>query len=284
MELDPLWVWLGKELLNYEPILSSDPHNFKENVQTALLENARSLVKETGQTEPPFDPEPVAKIRKANIVKLPLEHHGMLIPTKGGFTMKINNSMPLVRQRVACAHEIGHTFMYDMESSPPSKAFASSMNRYWVEEVIAYRIAHEILMPEPAIKSYLEQAKSPYIEEFKKIAKLFLVSGEVLSQRIQELKAWNVLILIFEMTDEFNMKLHRTFNCGDKKLNVAKKGTLVKDTIFYNILHKAFIEEENVIIQENVTVLIGNFKKYCHRLGVAYIGNNPTKIITIIPL
>ncbi len=284
MELDPLWAWLGKELLNYETFLSSDLHNFKETVKTALLENALRLVKATGQTEPPFDPEPIAKIRKANILKLPLEHHGMLIPTNEGFTMKINTSMPLVRQRIACAHEIGHTFLYNMETSPPSKAFVSSKDRYWVEEVIAYRIAHEILMPEPSIRSYLEHAKSPYIEDFKQIAKLFLVSAEVLSQRIQELRAWNVLMLIFEITDEFDIKLYRTFNCSHRKLNVAKKGTIVQDKILYNILHKAFLDEENVIIRENVTVLIGKFNKYCNRLGAAHIGNNPKKIITIIPL
>jgi Zn-dependent peptidase ImmA (M78 family) len=282
--LDPSWVWLGKELLNSESVSYSDPNTFKECVKSALFANTIRLLKETGQSNPPYHPERIAEIRKAKILKLPLEYDGMLIPTKDGFTMKINSDMPLVHQRFVCAHEIGHTFFFNIETSPPSKPFVIHKNRHWAEENIANRIAREILMPEPVIRSHLEQAKPPYIEDFKQIMKLFLVSSEVLAWRIRELKTWKALILIFEMNDEFEIKLHGTFNCNYKKLNVAKKGTPVKDPIFYNILHKAYIDEGGVIIRENVTVLIGDFKRHCARIATTYIGNSPTKILAIIPL
>jgi Zn-dependent peptidase ImmA (M78 family) len=282
--LDTSWIWLGKELLNSEMVSCSDPYNFKECVKTAMFANAISLLKETGQTNPPYDPERIAEIRKATILKLPLEYDGMLIPTKEGFTMKINSDMPLVRQRFVCAHEIGHTFFFNIETSPPSKPFVSHKNRHWEEENIANRIAREILMPEPVIRSYLEQAKPPYIEDFKQIMKLFMVSSEVLAWRIRELKTWKALMLIFELNDDYEIKLHGTFNCNSKKVNVAKKGTPVKDPIFYNILHKAYIDEGSVIIRENIKVMIGDFKKNCYRIAATYIGNNPKKILTIIPL
>ncbi len=283
MEKLDLWVRLYQELLNYEPVLHRESYNFKEQAKATLFASVHRLLMETGQYKPPFDPEPIAKIRKAKILKLPLDNDGMLIPTKEGFTMKINNSMPLVRQRFTCAHEIGHTFLFNIGTSPPSKAFAINKNLHWAEEKFASRIAGEILMPEPVIRTYLEQAKPPYIEDFKQIMKLFFVSGEVLSWRIRELKVWNALMLIFEMTDDYDIKLHGKFNCNHKKFNLPKIGTLVKDPIFYNILHKAFIDEEKVTIKENVKILIGNFKKQCQRIGVAYIGNNPTKMITIVP-
>lgn len=96
-ELHPLWIWLGKELLNYEPVFCHNIYDFKKKVKTALHGKVLHLLEEVGQNEPPIDPEPLAKIRKAKILKLPFESDGMLVPTNEGFTIKINSNLHSVK-------------------------------------------------------------------------------------------------------------------------------------------------------------------------------------------
>jgi len=100
-----------------------------------LFDDVENLVEKTGQKTPPVKPEKVAKERKViEIERATLDTDALIVPCKGGFLMKINDKLPVVMQRFACAHEIAHTYFFDLEKDPPCKPYRRSTSRYWVEE------------------------------------------------------------------------------------------------------------------------------------------------------
>ena len=79
-----------------------------------LSKQAASLLAKSGQAEPPFNPQKALPPTVKRVELARLSRDGMLIPVQGGFIIKINSLKPLVRQNFTCAHEIGHTFFYDL--------------------------------------------------------------------------------------------------------------------------------------------------------------------------
>jgi Zn-dependent peptidase ImmA (M78 family) len=95
-------------------------------VKNALFDDVENLVEKTGQKTPPVKPEIVAKERKViEIETAALDTDALIVPCRGGFLMKINEKLPVVRQRFACAHEIAHTYFFDLEKDPPCKPYKS---------------------------------------------------------------------------------------------------------------------------------------------------------------
>ncbi len=99
-----------------------------------LLAEVQGLLVASGQTEPVFNPErlfPYLKVVRVEHAEM--ETPSLLIPTKGGFIVKINNRYPRIRQRVLCAHELAHTFFYDSNTTPPVK-LNYGLTKTWHEE------------------------------------------------------------------------------------------------------------------------------------------------------
>ena len=110
-----LWKWLEDKLLG-ESCNATKIDNFedlKKAVKNALFDEVENLVDKTGQKTPPVNPEIVAKARKViEIERAALDTDALIVPCKGGLLMKINDKLPVVRQRFACAHEIAHTYFF----------------------------------------------------------------------------------------------------------------------------------------------------------------------------
>ena len=244
-----------------------------------LFNNVERLVLKF-QNKPPINPEILAKERKViKIEKLDMETDGMLIPCKGGFIMKINNGLPLVRQRFACAHEIGHTYFFDLEKDPPVKPYTRSKTRYWIEEGICYEIGRRILLPDFLIKKWIENSKPPYIDEFTDMMNVFIVSGELLAHRIQDFNSWDTLFIFFQVHGK-DAYLYKVLKSGDLgNIHIGKKGLKVRDPILHDIIVKAI--DKKIIKRENVNISIGKFKGKV-KIGASYIGSYPPKVIAII--
>ncbi len=175
-EESKLWKWLGDKLIGkaFNAIKIDNVEDLKKVVKNALFDDVENLVEKTGQKTPPVNPEIVAKERKViEIERAALDTDALIVPCKGGFLMKINEKLPVVRQRFACAHEIAHTYFFDLEKDPPRKPYRRSTSRYWVEEGMCYELARRILMPTEMIKTWMDNATPPYIKDFRAMVRFF---------------------------------------------------------------------------------------------------------------
>lgn len=148
-----------------------------ENVVGQLLKSAK-------QVAPPIIPERLFKLRK--IVEYPRLYSHNNWETR--FTM---------------AHEIAHTFFFDLSESPPRDALPQMEKR--IHEGICNRIAAEILMPKQMVGDFLKEFRSLTeqrfdVQIFEKILRTlveqFNVSPAVASRRVvEDLGLWNILVL-----------------------------------------------------------------------------------------
>lgn len=159
-----------------------------------LLEQATILLTKSGQFELPFDPQKALPPSVKRIEMAKLSRDGMLIPVQGGFIIKLNSERPLVRQNFACAHEIGHTFFYDVTGEQPWRPY-KSMSTYWAEESLCYQFAEEMLMPRLIIQE-IASALNPSIANFQKLLKAFQVSTEAMVRRVSRLDLWQCILTI----------------------------------------------------------------------------------------
>lgn len=148
------------------------------------IENiVRQLLDLTKQGVPPIKLEPLFKLRR--IINYPKDY---------SYKWEVRFTM---------AHEIAHTFWFDLSTSPPRKTFPSVPK--YISETLCNAIAAEILMPKYMVKEFLKECFStaePYfnIELFRKIVRDFVqkfnVSPNVVIRRlVQDLNLWNVLVL-----------------------------------------------------------------------------------------
>lgn len=194
---DPAIEWLSSR------VAPLSPRDF-------LFQQARELLAKSGQLEPPFDPLKAIppSVKKIEIAEI--SRDGMLIPTEQGFIIKLNSKRPLVRQRFACAHEIGHTFFFDLSGRHPWRPY-ESLSSYWAEEDICYQFAEEMLVPEESLQKITRRISSPSINNFKGLLNTFRVSAEVLARRIVRLNLWECIIVILTKDDGTSglLKRHR---------------------------------------------------------------------------
>lgn len=263
---------------------------FKKEVKERLFAEVRGLLKATGQTTPPYDPERIAELRKIKqILKVRIHHSGVLLPVENGFIIKLNNAVPIVRQRFACAHEIGHTFFFNLDDNPPSKPYSKLNSKYWVEEGLCNEIAREILLPEPSIREFAMQYPNPSITAFKRMTNLFQVSSEVLARQLQQLNLWKAVIIIFTTSSSSTnrdpiIRINKVFKnkCYRNKFRTVRLGTTIdRDSNLYSNLYSAYNDGDGVVTEEEIS--LGQLRGK-HLVGSFRINSIPPKIVSVIPL
>ena len=179
--IDPAVAWLSSLVAPLSP-------------KEFLLQQAAKLLSESGQNKPPFDPKRAIppSVKRVEITRL--SRDGMLIPVEGGFILKLNSQKPLVRQNFACAHEIGHTFFYDLSGPRPWRPY-ESMSSYWAEEDLCYQFAEEMLMPSSEI-TRIGDKMPPSLASFQSLLTTFQVSVEALARRIKRLSLWQCILIV----------------------------------------------------------------------------------------
>jgi len=223
--------WLAKQFL--EPaeynIFLREPKSLRNEIKKRIFNDIRELISTSGQTNPPFVPEKIAHYRKIKsiIADKTLKHReAILTPKDDGFIIKFNPTKPRVRVRFSIAHEIGHTYFFDLNANPPQKFYSVISSRYWVEEGYAYEIAREILAPEPYVSAITTQiCEYPSIHALIRLQKVFDVSYDVLIKRLLYdshlwnanfwgKNLWNAIIMTADVSatddDVTNLKVHRS--------------------------------------------------------------------------
>lgn len=153
---------------------------------------------------------------------------------------------------------------------------------------MCYELARRILMPTSMMENWMNNATPSYIKDFRAMMRSFFVSGELLAYRIHDLAKWNVLMLIFEVSDSNGdnaISLYKVLKSGDvKAVHVARKGLKVKDSVLHELLSRAFKSKGAVVEEKELYISIGNLKGEIASFGASYMGSYPPKVIAILCL
>ena len=183
-------------------------------VRQAFIAEGPVLLKETGQTEPPFNPVLGLQHRGVHAFRYieDLREEARLNPTEDGFvlwlkrglglpdTFDVNNSSLPTRLRTTLGHELGHTFFFDT-SCRPHKPFVSYLNsserrHSFNEEWWCMDFARAFLIPEFWVAEHMKRTQFPSLELASQIKDQLIVSWDVLLRRfLWDLKFWTACVI-----------------------------------------------------------------------------------------
>jgi hypothetical protein len=158
------------------------------SVRSALLEAADELRTSVGQVVPPIMMDEIAAERGIRIefFRNATSPEAVLEPVLQGFRLRLRPGSQ-VRNRFSAAHEIGHTFFYDLALRPPTRLIAwnPSGGPWHKEEDLCNAFARELLMPRRILET--EKASvthSTLIDLVQTLASRFVVSPEAMVIRL----------------------------------------------------------------------------------------------------
>ena len=265
--IDPAEKWIAKQFL--EPseytIFLRDSLSLRNEIKKRIFSEIRKLLLDSSQTKPPFAPEQLGAYRRVkNIIPDETLSHkeAVLIPEDGGFIIKYNPKKPKVRIRFGIAHEIGHTYFFDLKATHPQKFYSLISSRYWVEEGYACEIAREILVPEPYLSTISTQiCDHPSVNALVQLQRTFNVSYEVLLKRLLHdshlwnsnfwgNNLWNAIIVMANISSKDNniknLKVYRS-PTYKYKFRDSKK---LRDMVI-RIIKNRSLTHDNITISKN---------------------------------
>ena len=172
----------------------------------------RTMLERSGMTTPPFDPFSIKMVGKAKIhVEFvsgkKIRGDGVMEICSDGFLIKIDDNLKrqLARHRLrsTMAHELMHTFFYDVKRLPPAKLghISQSRKHFLMEEELCHFLAREFLVPTFPLLDLIAQKKSlkaPSIRNMEFLKRTFVVSSDIMAYRIiSDLTIWNAMFIKF---------------------------------------------------------------------------------------
>lgn len=184
------------------PSTSEDTTSF---IIRRAMELVNELVKYRGQEEPPFLAEELAHLQGIKVTKEDLGEVGaFLIRSPDGYTIKVNANHHPVKQNYSCAHEIGHTFLHELDRLPnfndlDDNEFKMSNSNVVgkAKERLCQIAAAEILMPELVFKRYLAEF-GVTVNSIRRLAQIFKVSFPAAAIRITEVNLEPCIAIIWK--------------------------------------------------------------------------------------
>lgn len=120
-------------------------------LKRVLMEAATFLRLEAHQTSRYAELNGIAQLRRIKRVEFFQDSSApetVLTSVPEGFIVRLRPNLSPVRHRASIAHEIGHTFFYDLDLSPPTRLFAKPSSAIsQKEEGVCWAFARELLMP-----------------------------------------------------------------------------------------------------------------------------------------
>lgn len=187
-----------------------------EEMKRNLFELVWKELKETGEDKPPIllNPEKsefinLRRIKKIVFLKYMGEREAKLYVKKDGFVVAVNEKLkkyPL-RMRTCIAHEIGHTYMFDVNRYPmksyiPVEELRKIRDRDeralvmqkgdW--EKLALELERNILIPTQLLKKQIN--KRPSIDSFLKLRYTFRTTYSLLASRLIQDGFWDACIFL----------------------------------------------------------------------------------------
>ena len=182
-----------------------------ENLSLNLLEQYKTHL---GYSFPPVQPTKMAKLRKVKrIFERHIDKPGSLTPVIGGFYIFLRKSDSKRRKNFSCAHEIGHTFFFDLSHKVPKLNIEIDNAGKPIIENFCDIFAESLLMPRRHFLLSWQQFEKRFdFATLEKIGWTFQTSIEstiVRAMRLGALKNPQRFILLF--TDRVSRKtgLHK---------------------------------------------------------------------------
>ena len=181
--------------------------------EVAVKVEANRLLLATNMVIPPFNPKKIAPLRKViSIEYSDSASNSQLTPVKGGFIIAVKRAAGS-RDVFSLAHEIGHTFFYDIEATTPIRLQRDIGGD--AEEKLCDIFAAELLMPE---KTFREDALTIFnntgiwCETLFQLRSLYNVSMRAVTERVVELGILDGPVIIrwswkSKLKDEKDVKL-----------------------------------------------------------------------------
>jgi Zn-dependent peptidase ImmA (M78 family) len=159
-------------------------------VKKAILEAATNLRLEASQNTPPIQLDKIKQVRhiyeEASFISSG-SLNAVLTPSSRGFILRIQEGQNLFRQRFSIAHEIGHTFFYDINKNPPVRLISqvSSGVLSPKEEDICSAFARELLIPRELIdRELFKLSDNNKLMAILDLGNRYGVSAEVMTRRL----------------------------------------------------------------------------------------------------
>jgi len=194
----------------------------------------------TGQMKPPIVLDGAKKLRhiKKEIYFTSIKGpDALLSPTDNGFILRLQKDQHVFRHRFSVAHEIGHTFFYDIYKNPPVRLISTtSSSRLWnKEEGICSAFAGELLLPRELLKGELEHINNKDKLHFlSALAQKYQVSIEVLVWHLfRDMFELQNCVAIFKLSQKESdqHKIRRYYGEQLKKYTRIKENTVIKKVL-----------------------------------------------------
>lgn len=134
------------------------------------------------------------------ISEKPLRCDGIIsVNSSGSYLIQVNQDHPESRKRFTIAHEIGHTFFFDVDSEIRQRVRDTNLDRISSsdsEELLCNYAGAEILMPHLQFRS-LVRAGGPGSESLIRMARHFNVSIQACSKRAVQLLRVKLAIVLW---------------------------------------------------------------------------------------
>lgn len=179
-------------------------------VKQAILEAATHLRLEANQNAPPIQLDKIKQIRhiyEETLFNSSGSLNAVLTPSSRGFILRLHEGQHQFRQRFSIAHEIGHTFFYDINKNPPVRLISqvSSGVLSPKEEDICSAFARELLIPRELINRELfKLSDNNKLRMILNLGNRYEVSAEVMTRRLlMDLSQLETTVAIFKGKDNF---------------------------------------------------------------------------------
>lgn len=259
-----------------------------EEATSLIIKRAKKLVNELvkrrGREKPPFLAEEYAPLQGIKeIVKTDLgELSALLVRSVDGYVMKVNANHHPVRQNFSCAHEIGHTFLHELELQHSTDNAEFRLLGPDIHDRAKERLcdvaAAELLMPEPVFKKYLS-GFGLLVNSVERLAYNFKVSITAAAMRIAEVSPEPCIAIQWKRWQRSRSEgFHLAWARGPGRMwrNKARQ-TYVRDP---STLLRAY--ESDSFAKSFKSFEIGNIRKRCYMESKGFGRNENRYVISLV--
>jgi Zn-dependent peptidase ImmA (M78 family) len=196
---------------------------------------------------------------------------GVLIPSRGGYEVRLRVLVTEARRRFSLAHELGHTFFYSDEGNGPRHQIGIlNVTERAAEERICDLFAGALLMPELELREDLENlpvgCPSAFLACLDAIASRFQVSLPALVLRLGSLELHAPEYLLVLMRSKSNSKTRK--NPALRVENCVALGSMRKWHIWRNITaQKAGLHSASTLYEQWERLSASGNAKGCFVFG-----------------
>ncbi len=179
--------------------------------EVAVTRAVESVFPDLKKAIPPIDPFHLATLRSIkHIIPAEIEFDGVIsLTSSGDYIIQLNDNLSETKKRFTVAHEIGHTFFFDLEDQVNSRfrvedSGVETLHPDFEEERICNLAAEEILMPSAQFSSRLQQLP-PLASTILQLSREFKTTIHTTSLRVVQLSDYKLIICMWKYRASMNL-------------------------------------------------------------------------------